>query len=296
MLTGRLDGVYRASNRLSLNGRTSLNQVRFGNRSGSGHDWSIGAGYQASKRLSLDATIAQSDSGAMSVLSGFQSAFGVGYDGNGFSGGATSSGIGSGASGLKLMQAHANYRINDGMDLDLRASKTTSSGLVSSNTDTTALSLAYDWRFLKEHSLALAIQRTETRFLDSPISSHAMTLNADVSGRIARRWTYALGTSYLFNGGSTAFRQSSLSVDGSLAFGLSPRQNLSLRFSQGFTNGYLPQRESFVGMFYEHQLFRNVSLIGSYKVRKLANLDPNAFSGAYRSQGFDLELSFNFGS
>ena len=52
----------------------------------------------------------------------------------------------------------------------------------------------------------------------------------------------------------------------------------------------------FLGAFYEYRLWRNVSLIGSYKWRKVDNLDPLFSSGAYRSRGFDLELSFSFGS
>jgi len=107
-------------------------------------------------------------------------------------------------------------------------------------------------------------------------------------------WSYRLGLTSLISGQQTTYSQDSYGVDGFLRFKINPRSNASFQFNVGRTSGYLPQSESFVGMFYEYQLYRNVALVGSYKMRRVLNND-SSLSGAYRSNGFDLELNFNFG-
>jgi hypothetical protein len=84
-------------------------------------------------------------------------------------------------------------------------------------------------------------------------------------------------------------------LDGYLRYKINRRSNAGLQFAVGRTSGYLPQSDNFFGAFYEHQLYQNVSLIGSYKLRRVTNLNSSLTSGAYRSSGFDLELNFNFG-
>ncbi len=202
----------------------------------------------------------------------------------------------SGTSASRLAQAKLTYRFGPTAGVSARAVRTYNSGAFSANTETTGFGLAFDWAPDRETSVALSLDQTTTRFMDSPLRSSALSLAGDVSGRLGTRWDYRVGMAYLLNGGTSAYRQNSLSVDGSLSYRLSPRQNLSVRFQQGLTSGYLAQSDFFAGLFYEHQLFRNVSLIGSYKVRRLGSLDDVQALGAYRSQGFDLELSFNFGS
>jgi hypothetical protein len=99
----------------------------------------------------------------------------------------------------------------------------------------------------------------------------------------------------LISGSVNEYSQDSFGFDGYLRFKINRQSNASIQFTTGRTSGYLPQSDDFFGAFYEHQLYQNVSLIGSYKWRKVSNLASDFFGGAYRSSGFDLELNFNFG-
>lgn len=290
----RADFDYKPGKAWSLNARTAFSNVTVGGERGSGRDLTLSASYRPDHKLDVEMSYVDSDSGALATLNGFQSGFGIGYGGNGFSGGASSFGVGGGQS-LRVLSAKSRYRVSPSLGFEGRASRTRSEGAISANTETTAFSAGVDWMFGR-HGLNLSIDQTRTSFIDSPITSDALSISADLSGRPGPRWSYSLGASYLVNGGASLFRQNNFAYGLDIRYALSSRQNLSFRYQQGTTRGYLPQADFMAGLFYEHQLYRNVSLISSYKIRRLSNLDPLNPGGAYRSQGFDLELSFNFGS
>ncbi|HZH97492.1 MAG TPA: hypothetical protein VEX38_00855 [Fimbriimonadaceae bacterium] len=293
--TVRLEADYKPSDPWIIGLRTSFSKIRSDDQSGSGRDISMDLGYQPSEKLSVTASYTDSNAGQLATLGGFNSGFGLGYDGNGFSGGATGNTFANGSNNLRLLQLRTRYKATEKLSLDARMYSARSSGSYSSNTDTTSYGLGLDWNLGGGTTLNFSIDQSKTKFLDSPFSSDALTFDAFINGKPAGPWSYRLGASALVSGGRSDFQQSSLYLDGGLTYALNSRQNLSFRFQHGRTTGYLPQQDNFVGMFYEYQLYRNVSLVASYKLRNLANLDPLATSGAYRSRGFDLELSFNFG-
>jgi len=291
----RMDTDYRAGQGWNLGSRLGITRSRYDGESGTGHDISLTGVYRPNDRFSLDLGVTDSRAGQVSTLAGFTGAYGVGYDGNGFSSGLIGAGPISGSSDLQLIQAHTRWQALSNLALDARAYKARTSGGVSSNTDTTAFGLGLDWQIRGGSTFSLSIDRSQTSYIGSNFKSTATTFDANLAGRLGRRWAYRGGLGVLFTEGGE-FSQNSLYMDGSLTYRLDPRSNLSARMTYGKTTGYYPQQESFLGVFYEYQLYRNVSLIGSYKWRNVANLDPLFTSGAYRSRGFDIEISFNFGS
>lgn len=291
----RLDTDYRAGRGWSIGARAGLTRSRFDDESGTGHDISLTGVYRPNSKFSLDLGVTESKAGQVSTLAGFTGLYGTGFDGNGFSSGLSGAGPITGSSDLQLFQAHARWEASSALSLDARAYKARTSGGISSNTDTTAFGLGADWQIGGGHTFSMSLDRSQTSYIGSAFNSSATTLDTNFSGRFGRRWTYRFGTGLLFTDGGE-FSQNSLFTDGALSYRLTPRQTVSTRFSYGKTTGYYPQQDSYVGLFYEYQLYKNISLVGSYKWRSVANLDPLFTSGAYRSRGFDLEISFNFGS
>lgn len=290
----RFDTDYQAGKGWTLGARSGITRSQFDDESGTGHDLSLTGVYRPNSRFSLELGFTDSQAGQVSTLTGFTGLYGVGYEGNGFSSGSFGAGPVSGSSDLRLMQAHARWQALNSLALDLRLYNARTAGGFSSNTDSTAMGLGLDWLIKGGHTFSMSIDRSQTRYIGSNISSNATTFDASLAGRIAKRWSYRFGTGLLYTEGGQ-FSQNSLFTDGALTYRLSPRENLSARFSYGKTTGYYPQQDSFAGLFYEYQIYRNISLITSYKWRSVANLDPLFTSGAYRSRGFDIEISFNFG-
>jgi hypothetical protein len=142
--------------------------------------------------------------------------------------------------------------------------------------------------------LSASINQSETDFIDSSARSDALSYIVYLSGSPKGPWAYSIGLNGLATGGSGDFQQDGIGVDANLSYRLDPKQALRFLFHKGRTVGYLGQDEFLASIAYEYSIFRNVALVGSYKVREVRNLDPKATSGAYKSSGFDLELVFRF--
>lgn len=291
--TIRFDGDHVASEKLTVGWRTSLSQIDYNGDRGTGRDLSLSSTYRPNPQWSFTGTYADSDSGQLAALSGFES--GIGYDDNGFVSGISGSGFSAGSTQFRLMRIRSRYESGSRLAAELSATSTRSAGSLYSNTETTMLSAGVDYDLGMGHSVSLSLDQTNTRFIDTPNKSDTRSLNASLNGRPSGPWSYRLGAGAILSGGNSTFAQDSVSLDGFLNYRIDPRQSAYLQFNTGRTTGYLPQEQMFLGVFYEYRLWQNVSLIGSYKWRRVTNLDPLFTSGAYRSRGFDLELSFSFG-
>lgn len=288
----RLDADYRPSSAWTLGWRSSLSKTKYAGASGNGHDLGLSAAFRPSTNFSLDMSYTDSDSGQLATLSGFEGS--LGYDGNGFSSGALGTAFSAGTTNQRLWNLHSRYQPTERLALDARLTKSRSSGSLYTNTDSTFFGLGLDYDMGGGHSISVGLEQNDTAFLDSPNRSTSRSLSLNFAGRPKGPWSYRMGASAILSGGGL-YSQDSLSFDASLFYRIDDRQQAYLSVNSGRTTGYLPQSDQFFGAFYEYRLFQNVSLIGSYKIRKLMNLDPLATSGAYRSRGFDLELSFSFG-
>ncbi len=275
--------------------RTSFSRTSSLGKSGTGNDITFSTSYRPmSGPFDFEAVFSQSNSGSLATLGAFQNGTGLGY-GGGVTGTSGTGGFANGASDYRFLQVTPNYRINNKATLNGRLYQSKSSGIYNSNSETTSFGLGVSFDLGNSTLFTTSLDRTATQFLDANIKSNSTAVSAALMANPAGQWSYRLGMNALLSGNTTEFAQDSFGFDGYLRYKINNRSNASLQFAMGRTSGYLPQSDSFFGAFYEHQLYRNVSLIGSYKMRRVTNLDAALSMGAYRSNGFDLELNFNFG-
>lgn len=291
----RLMSDYSTNTGWFFGARASLSQTKSLGKSGTGNDFTLSTSFRPSAGpFDVEAVYSQSNSGSLATLGQFQNGTGIGYGGNGFSSGGNSNTLLNGASDYRLLQITPNYRLTKKATLNGRLYQSKSAGLYNTNSETFSYGMGVTWDLGNNTLIATSLDKSATRFLSVGTEADSLSLDAAILGNPAGQWSYRLGLNSLLSSGSD-FAQDSYGVDGYLRYRINRQSNASLQFSVGRTSGYLPQTDNFFGAFYEHQLYRNVSLIGSYKVRKVSNLDISLTGGAYRSSGFDLELNFNFG-
>lgn len=289
----RLDYVPRDD--LSLSSKLSFSNVRSGTNRGSGRDITLSSTYRPSDRLNLQASYLDSDSGALASLSGFSLGNGLGYDGNGFSGGAGNPSFNAGAISQRAFRLAAQSQLSPRLSVDARGYLVRAFGGVTSNSDTTGVGLGVDYDFGNQTRLNLNLDQTNTKFLGTAVRSESSSISAYLDADPSGPWLYRLSTSALISGGGSTFAQNSLYGDASLSYLLTPRQRLTLAGTAGRTTGYLPQEEYQVSLGYTYQIWRNLGLTASYRIRRITSLDPFQTSGQYRSRGLDFELTFDFG-
>lgn len=275
--------------------RTSLSKTSSLGKSGVGNDLTLSTSFRpASGPFDFEAVFSQSNSGSLATLGGFQNGTGIGY-GNTVGTGSMTGGFTNGASDYRFVQVTPNYRINNRTVLNGRLYQSKSSGIYNSNSETFSYGLGFTLDLGNNTLFTTSFDKTATRFLEVATKSDSLALDAAIMGNPGGPWSYRVGMNSLITGNTTQYAQDSFGFDGYLRYKINQRSNASVQYALGRTSGYLPQTDNFFGAFYEHQLYRNVSLIGSYKIRRVSNMDMSLTSGAYRSNGFDLELNFNFG-
>lgn len=289
-----LDGTYTAGNAWSFRGKIGLNDVKTSSDSGKGQDHLLTASYTPSSKFSISGTYGVSDSGAVSTLGSFDTGFGLGYGGNGFSGGVGGPGFTAAGADSRFFQLNSRYLIGDRISLLGSAYMSRSAGSITSNSETTGFNFGIDWDLGAGHFMGLSLNKSDTDYVGSASKVDTTNLNFDVQGRFGNRFSYTAGISIFETGGNNQFAQNSASWDGSLSYRLANRQSLSVSGSIGRTSGYLGQNEDHVALSYAYQIFRNVALVGSYRIRDVRNRSNTESAGAYRSRGFDIVLTTNF--
>jgi len=292
----RFIGDYNGQNGWFFGGRASFSSTKTLGKSGKGNDYTLSTTYRPSGGpFDFEAVYSASDSGSLSSLGTFQNGTGIGYGGNGFSSGGVTGSYISGASDYKFFQILPNYRIGNKTTLNGRFYQNRSSGIYNSNSDTTSFGLGVAWDLGNNTMFTTNFDKTATRFIGIDSKSDSLALDAAIMGNPKGPWSYRLGVNSLISGRSTNYAQDAIGFDGYMKFKINKASNTGFQFAYGRTSGYLPQSDNYFSAFYEHQLYQNVSLIGSYKFRRVTNIDASLLSGAYRSNGFDIELNFNFG-
>jgi hypothetical protein len=291
-----LNVVYSAGAAWSLGANLGLSDVKAGSQSGHGNDISLNAEYRPGTKLDVQLNASQSKSGALASLAGFQSGFGFGYGGNGFSGGVSTLGLAGSSVGnnFRSNSLAVTYQLSPKMNLATRLSTGSSSGTIASNNCFRSMSLDLDWDLGAGHTTGFSLTNSRTSFLSSTAVSTATTIDWFLSGAPKGRWSYRLGTNYLLSGGDNQFGQNSFGLDASLIRKLDAKQRLSFTLHNGRTTGYLPQDERFFQLSHEYQLYGNMALRTSYTWRKVQNMDPTLTAGAYGASGLDFDLTFDF--
>ncbi|HRF60537.1 MAG TPA: hypothetical protein PLH94_11590 [Fimbriimonadaceae bacterium] len=290
----KLSLSYAAGSRFSLQGTTTLSQVKADGNSGPGTDITARATWTPFSAFRLTTSYSLSDSGAIATLGSFTNGFGFGFGGNGFSGG-----VGPvtpiGGVDARIWQVNADWQPSDRLSVQAAFAKTRTLGSITSNSDNTAMGLSITADFGSPLNISASIDRSSTTFVDSPVTSSATTFDLFMTGNLWRRWSYRAGASMLLSGGSSTFKQDSHAYEASLSYRVARRQAITFGLSLGNTRGYYPQNDLSWSLVYQYQILENLALNAGYRLRDVSNRDPNLTSGAYRSAGFDLELAFNFG-
>ncbi|MCH7945103.1 MAG: hypothetical protein IIC73_03695, partial [Armatimonadetes bacterium] len=287
--------AYRPSKVWSFNINTSLSQVRSGGESGLGRDIQAALQWRPSDRLNANLDVQDSDAGKLATLGQFNTGYGSGFDGNGFSGGAGSTGLIS-ASKVRSYRLRASYSSSDALTFGARAYLRQTSGSFSSNTETTGFGFDADWLINPYTSIQTSIDTSRTQFLGSPLHTANTVISAFLDGNPAGPWSWHTGLSTLLSGGSGVFGQDSTTIDTSIGFRIGDRQSLSLLVYSSTSTGAISQDDLDISLNYQYRIWRSMALQLAYRARTVTNRDPLLSSGAYTSRGFDIELVFNFGS
>ncbi|HEY0865744.1 MAG TPA: hypothetical protein VGE01_00100, partial [Fimbriimonas sp.] len=287
---------YELDNGLNLNGRTSVSKIQALDKTGDGSDYSFGLTYfPEGGRLRANANYSYSNSGQLATLGDFGSGYGYGYGGNGFSAGGMGTGLNIGSTSVRSLTASSTYQASSRLGLNVHALSTQAEGDLTSNSRSFSYGLGLDYDLGNFNQLGISLNRNKTDFFsEAAIQSSSTSLDAYLNGAPKGPWSYHLGISQFLSESSSLYAGDAFSFDAYLSYKLSPRQRLTLQYRDGRTTGYYGQVESATYASYEYQIFRNVALVGSYKWRNVKNLNGEVTGGAYRSNGFDLELSFDF--
>ncbi|MCW5942902.1 MAG: hypothetical protein KIS66_11765 [Fimbriimonadaceae bacterium] len=292
--TVRLGARYNPSPETALSARASLSTIRSDGKTGKGNDVTLAGSYNPSGRLSANVGYGISRSGELATLGRLQNGNGFGYGGNGFTGGAEGNGFAVGPTDLVYWTSSLSCRLSERAGIEGYAYTRRQTGSVTSNTENTTIGMAFDYDLGRQTNLFLSFDDSRTRFLDSPSKSDARTLSASVTGVPPGRLSYRLGISALLSGGSSNLGQDATTYGLNLVYRLNARQRLLFDAQIGQTRLYLPQDDASLALGWTYQIYKSVGITGWYRYRNLRNLDPTVQTGAYRSRGFDLELTFNF--
>ncbi|MBI5708524.1 MAG: hypothetical protein HZC36_16185 [Armatimonadetes bacterium] len=273
----------------------SVSSIKSGSESGVGSDVMARAGYTPSERQSVVLDYTVSDSGKLATLGGFTNGLGLGYGGNGFSGGYNGQPYSLGNTNVRRLHLGTTYRPTERINLRADYVQSRNIGSITSNSDTTFYLAGATAQLDKNHFFDLDFSQSKTRYAGSNTRSNATNVSAEFRGDRIGPWSYRLGVNSLLTGGNSLYKQNGTHFDANLTYQLNDKQSLALDFLDGQTNGYSGQSESYAALSYRYQIWRSIALIGGYKVREVRNLDTASTSGAYRSRGFDIELSFTFG-
>lgn len=284
---------YSASNVWNFSTELGLSQIAANSEKGTGHDISFTSRYRPSDKFNVRFQLADSDAGRVSSISGFNNGFGSGFNGNGFTSGAVSPTTNAAAAG-RLIRLSGDWQVDDRLALIGSASLFRSTGNITSNSETRALSGGIDYDLGGRTRLSGSLDLSETKFIGSGIRSSATTLNMFINGSPAGRFSYRSGVSALVSGGDSQFKQDAFTFESDLNYNLAPRHTLNFNFSSGQVTGHLPQDDLDMSLTYQYQIWESLALNVGYRFRDVRNRDINATSGAYRSQGLDIVLAFNF--
>lgn len=290
-LTGA--AAFRPSAQFSIDSALSLNNVRSGGESGLGRRADINISYIPTDKLNLSARFSDTDSGGVAGLGAYNDGTGLGLGASGFSGSVSSISF-LGATGSRLFSFVADYRPSEQFSAGFDAYMNRYTGSVSSNSETQGVGLSLFWLINSSHRIALRLDNSDTKYLSSPERSSATLLTASIDGRFTKRLSYAVRSSALLTGGTSAFQQNGLTFEGTASYRLGRRDNLFAELISGNTSGYLPQSDFSAGLTYQYQLIDALALNFGYRYRNVRNTGNSSTSGAYRSGSFDVELSFSF--
>lgn len=290
----RLAADYRPNDRLSLTARATLAQVDSSGSNGLGRDVNLALSYAPRDDLQIAFEVTSSDGGPGAALAGFQSGFGFGYDGNGFSGGSPLPTPAGTASTLEATRLSATYTPSERLSVVAGFTRQRTTGSLRADAESSGATVNASWRSGPQEVL-LGLARTETRFLGSPLTSDVTSVELLHRAQWNERWSSSAGLRLLLSGGTSEFRQNASQWEAGVGYRLGSRETLSFDLTSATLTGYRPQTDVGFSLNYRYQLWKNLAFVASYRFRDVVNRDPDIESGAYRASGLAFELAFDFG-
>ncbi len=296
-------GDYVAAQGLTIGGHTTLSEVDTAGTSGLGTDMALSVAYRRPDRpYGFDASYTFSNSGEIATLGSFQDGFGTGYNGNGFTGGATGNSTVAGQSGfngsgtdVRRLQGAVSYNIAKRASLGANAFTSREYGALSTNSDSLGFGVTLDYDLRGNQRLGLSLNQSNTVFAGATESANSTSLDLFEGGHPKGNWSYRLAVGSLLSSGGT-IAQNSFHYDFTLTNYFKRNQAIGLDVTSSSLTNYQPQNDFQIALSYQYQLFKSCALLGKYQIHNVMNLDPTVTTGAYSSRGFDFELNFNFGS
>lgn len=292
--------TYQAGRGFAFGLRAGLSQNRIGSQSAAGQDISFNASYRSPRNRWSDVlTYDISNSGQIASLGTFISGSAAGYNGNGFSGGYNGSSsyggaFNAGGANIHRFSNSVTCSASSKLNLGATASWTEQSGTDSSLSRGFQFGLSASYDLGRNQNVIMSLEQNNVDYPTSFLSSDSTSLSMNLNGSPKGPWNYMAGMSVLLTHGGS-FAQSSLQWQLNVRHRLHRNQALIFDLSTGNVFQYQAQNSLNLSLGYEYQLFKNVALVGKYRIQNVVNLDPTVTSGAYSARGFDFELDFHFG-
>lgn len=294
----RVSGTYRASDALHFTSRIGFNQIESDGKSSEGMDLSFTGVWEASEKLSLDLTLADTNSGGITSLANFTGGNGFGYGGNGFSGGGFNYGGSFIGTRSKIAQIHASWRPSDEFSIDAFLGHSRAEGDNLTNSIANRIGLTASWRPSNDTSLYASVDRTEVELVDGGGKSTSTSMSVSADQKFGKRLSAgAYFTLTSFGGaGVSGFDQTIASFDANLRYVLAARQSIFARGGFSSTDGYRADEQISFGLGYTYELLPGVNLDATYWIRRREGLDILTGQNSFRSNSLDIELRIDFAS
>ncbi len=297
VMSERIQSSYQLNKSLQLTGSVGLTQIQSGDKNGNGHDFGFTAEWKPNDKLTNTLTLRDTFSGAITGIPGYTGGFG-GYNGNGFSGGSFGLNINNATSRTKLAVINSSWNPWSGFSIDATFVKSLSNGDNLSNSDLTSASLLAAWSPNASTRIGTRLEQSNVSFTNQNSGTSKNTiLSLSLEQAFGSRLKWSTDYLYSVNGSGSqaAFDRKLNSLQSNLTYQIAPKQRAILEYRQGNVGGYLPDRETYMGLGYSYEILPGIALRASYRIREREALDALNSSTSYRSRGFDLELEIAFG-
>ncbi len=297
----RLTTGWEAARWLSVAASAAQNRVAGTSGNTDGRDYSLDLNARFGENLTARLSFNDASSGYYNY-SGYGSGYDYGYGTGGFSGGG--SGYGTPTSGVRQrgVSLNVHYVPWNALSLDVTASKQMASGDYMSNSDLQTFSIGVGYTPTHWVRLTGSLTNQTVSFTSGIGSSNSTLYGLGLTAGPYRRWTLTLDYQGMLTGsrlvdsgfGSSSYDQNLNSYYARLTYDLGKRQRAFFDARSGSTFGYLASRELTWALGYEYDITRFASLVASYRVRDLRNLDDLNSAYSYRARSLDVDLVLRF--
>lgn len=284
---------YGIGNNWSLIGSADKSYVHTDTKKSQGYDYSLRANLMQTGPWAGGVEYTTSDSGLLATLGGFLNGSSSGYGGGGFGGSGGSGVISTGQLKANRTSFNATHQAGENLTLGMTFATTKTLGATTSNSKADTLTFDASGKLNSTHQFYLSFMNVLSKFeTNASGNNKSNVVSATLSGNPGKFWNYDFGASLLSSSGSST-SQDNVELRGNINYIWNSRSRVFANGTIDRTRGYLPQDNFEVVAGYSYNLWSGISLISKYSYRNLQNLDPATIGGAFRANGFSIELRFD---